>query len=160
MRFIKNHKFTSLAIVIFIALVFITYYLYNIFFTNSSKPEYGNRLDGIENVEIKDDELKKIETSVSENKSVKSVTTNISGKTLDIVITVDDSVLLKDAKAIGDKSFSTLSEKQIDFYSVQVFIKKDSAEQNNFPIIGYKQRGTKTLVWTKDRSVTKADESK
>lgn len=160
MKFIKNHKFTSLVIVIFIALVFVAYYLYNIFFINSSRPEYGNRLDGIENAEIKKDTLSDLEKSISENKSVKKVTTNISGKTLDIVITVDDSLSLKDAKAIGDVSYKKLSEKQIDFYSVQVFIKKDSAEQNNFPIIGYKQRGTKNLVWTKDRSVTKTDESK
>ena len=121
MKFIKNHKFTSLVIVIFIALVFVAYYLYNIFFINSSRPEYGNRLDGIENVEIKKDTLSDLEKSISENKSVKKVTTNISGKTLEIVITVDDSLSLKDAKAIGDASYKKLSEKQIDFYSVQVY---------------------------------------
>ena len=72
----------------------------------------------------------------------------------DIVITVDDDMKLDDAKKVGSNSYKVLSDKQIDYYSIQVFIKKNSEKENNFPIIGYKQRGTKDLVWTKDRKVT------
>ena len=159
MKYIKNHIFTCIVILIFIVLVIVMYVLYNLFFINSSRPEYGNRLDGIELVEIKSDGLKKIESSVKEKKGVKDVSCNITGRTLDIVITVEDNMSLKDAKAIGNDSYKTLDEKQIKYYAIQIFIKKTDEAQNNFPIIGYKQKETTNVVWTKDRSVTKADES-
>ena len=120
MKYIKKHKFTCVIILIYIVLVIVMYTLYNLFFINSSRPEYGNRLDGIETVEIKDDSLSKIESKVKEKKGVNDVSTNITGRTLDIVITVDDNMSLKDAKAIGNESYKTLDEKQIKFYSIQI----------------------------------------
>ena len=160
MKFIKKHKFTTFIILIFIIVVVIIHYLFNLFFINSGKPEYGNRLDGIETVELVEKDLSTIKDSIKKNSSVKDVNINVSGRTLDIVISVDDKLSLKDAKKIGQDSYTSLADKQIEYYSVQVFIKKDSEQQNNFPIIGYKQKGTKTLVWTKDREVTKTNENK
>lgn len=154
MRFIKEHKFTTLVIILFIIAVIILFFVYNLFFSNGGKPEYGNRLDGIEQAEIKSSELNKIQESLKKNKNVVEVDTNISGRTLDIVITVDDKLSISDAKKIGKDSYSILSENQIKYYSVQVFIKKKDESKNNFPIIGYKQKNTKELVWTKDRKVT------
>ena len=94
------------------------------------------------------------------NKKVKKVETNIAGRTVEVVITVLDDVSIKDAKSIGSTTLSAMNEKQISYYSVQVFVKKENKDENNFPIIGYKQRGTKELVWTKDRAVTKDNEDK
>lgn len=159
MKYIKNHKFTCVVILIFIALVIVMYVLYNLFFINSSKPEYGNRLEGIEAVEIKNDTLKKVENDIKAKKGVKDVSTNITGRTLDIVVTVEDNMSLKDAKSIGNTSYKSLNEKQIKYYSIQIFVKKLDEAQNNFPIIGYKQKETTNVVWTKDRSVTKSNES-
>ena len=160
MEFIKKHRFTVFIIGIFIVCVIVTHYLFNLFFINSGKPEYGNRLDGIENVEILQKDLDAMEESIKKNSVVKKVNLNTTGRILDIVITVEDSTSLKDSKKIGQDSFAVLSDRQKEYYSVQVFIKKESEKQNNFPIIGYKQKGTKNLIWTKDRGVTKSDENK
>lgn len=160
MKFIKKHKFTTFIIVVFVVGVIILHYLFNLFFINSGKPEYGNRLDGIETVQILDKDLTNIKDALKKKSDVKKVGINISGRTLDVVITVDDKMSIKDAKNIGKESYSYLTDKQIEYYSVQVFVKKDSKEKNDFPIIGYKQKGTKNLVWTKDRKVTKTDEAK
>ena len=140
MKVIKKHKFTTFIILIFIIVVVIIHYLFNLFFINSGKPEYGNRLDGIEIVELVEKDLSTIKDSIKKNSSVKDVNINVSGRTLDIVISVDDKLSLKDAKKIGQDSYTSLADKQIEYYSVQVFIKKDSEQQNNFPIIGYKQK--------------------
>lgn len=160
MKFIKKHKFTTFIIVVFVVGVIILHYLFNLFFINSGKPEYGNRLDGIETVQILDKDLTNIKDALKKKSDVKKVEINISGRTLDVVITVDDKMSIKDAKNIGKESYSSLTDKQIEYYSVQVFVKKNSKEKNDFPIIGYKQKGTKNLVWTKDRKVTKTDEAK
>lgn len=160
MKFIKKNKITMLVIIIFIAVVYIGYFSLNNLFIKSDSPKYGDRLDGIEKVEIKKETLSKLEKNLKDNKNVKAVSTNISGRTLDIIITVDDKLSLKDAKTIGSSSYSDLTEEQIKFYAVQVFIKKTDEKQNNFPIIGYKQKNSKALVWTKDRAVTTTNESK
>lgn len=160
MKFIRKHKFTTFIIVVFVIGVIILHYLFDLFFINSGKPEYGNRLDGLQAVEIVEKDIANIEELIQKNSSVKNVDINISGRTLDIVITVEDKMSLKDAKKLGQSSYDSLSDKQINYYSVQVFIKKNSEEQNNFPIIGYKQKETKDLVWTKDRKVTNTNEDK
>ena len=149
MKFIKEHKITSIVILVFVGVIVLLFMAWTIFFS-----VYGNRLEGIEKVKITDGEEDKISSELKKDKSVKDVDTNIAGRTLDIVITVDDDMKLDDAKKVGSNSYKVLSDKQIDYYSIQIFIKKNSEKENNFPIIGYKQRGTKDLVWTKDRKVT------
>lgn len=160
MKYLKEHKFTAVVILVFVILVMLLFFTWKTFFSNSGNPVYGNRLDGIDAVEIKDADQNKIKEELKKNEKVKEVTTNISGRILDIVILVDDGLSLSNAKKIGNNSFKTLTDKQIDYYSVQVFIKKSDEKKNDFPIIGYKQKGTKNLVWTKDRKVTTTDEKK
>lgn len=157
MKYVKKHKFTIFVIVIFIVAVIGSFFAFDLFFSNSGKPEYGNRLDGIENAEVTSENISKIKEELKNNDKVKETNVNISGRTLNIIITVDDNLDLSDAKKIGESSYSNLKENQIQFYSIQIFISKKDEEKNNFPIIGYKQRGTTKLVWTKDRSVTKKD---
>lgn len=160
MKFIKKHKLTVLAIFIYTIIVILAFFARKLFFINSSSPEYGDRLDGIEEVKIEDEDLNKVETSLKKNGNVTKVTFSITGRTLDIVITVKDNTSLNDAKTIGNKFFSDLNEKQVLYYAIQVFIQKEDLNQNNFPIIGYKQKETKSLVWTKDRKVTTTNETK
>lgn len=158
MKFIREHKFTTIVIIAFVLGVIILFMTWRVFFSNSGNPVYGNRLDGIEKVEITESGQEKIKESITKEEKVEDVSLNVSGRTLDIVITVDSGLSLKDAKKIGASSYSILNEDQVDYYSVQVFIKKKDEKQNDFPIIGYKQRGTKDLVWTKDRKVTTDNE--
>lgn len=154
MKYLKKHRFTTLVIIAFTVVVLILAFVWRTFFSNGGNPVYGNRLDGIEKVEISKKTIDEVSSELKKNDKVKKVTSNISGKTFDIVITVNDDVSLSSAKEIGNNSFSKLSEDQINYYSIQVFIKKDDEKKNDFPIIGYKQRGTKTLIWSKDRQVT------
>ena len=158
MNYLKRHKFTAVVIVVFIVCVMLLFFSWKTFFSNSGNPVYGNRLDGIESVEIKESDFNKIKEDSKKNNKVKDVNVNVSGRTLEIVILVDDNLSISDAKKIGNDSFVSLSDKQKDYYSIQVFIKKGDASKNNFPIIGYKQKESKNLVWTKDRKVTSTNE--
>lgn len=160
MRFIKEHKFTVFVILLFVLVVVLLYFMYNLFFTNGGKPEYGNRLDGIEEVEITKDNFSKMKSELKKNKNVSSASFNVSGRTLNIIITVDNGVSVDDAKKIGSSSYDSLSEKQIKYYAIQIFVKKEDESKNNFPIIGYKQKDVKNISWTKNRAVTKTDEKK
>ena len=158
MNYLKRHKFTTLIILVFIICVMILFFAWKTFFSNSGNPVYGNRLDGISTVELNETDQNKVKEELKKNNKVKEVELNISGRTLEVVILVNDDVSLSDAKKIGNNSLTSLTDKQKEYYSVQVFVKKSDETKNNFPIIGYKQKGTKSLVWTKDRKVTTTNE--
>ena len=160
MKFIKAHKFTVFVIILFIVAVIFLYFMYDLFFSNGGKPEYGNRLDGIEEVEITKDDISKLETEIKKNKNVSEVSADISGRTLNIIITVDNNMSVDDAKKVGQNSYASLGEKKIKYYAIQLFIKKTDEAKNNFPIIGYKQKESTSISWTKNRAVTKTDEKK
>ena len=158
MNYLKRHKFTAVVIVVFIVCVMLLFFAWKTFFSNSGNPVYGNRLDGIDAVEVKETDQNKTKEELKKNNKVKEVNVNVSGRILQVVILVNDDVSITDAKKIGNASLNGLNDKQKEYYSVQVFVKKLDKDKNNFPIIGYKQKGTKNLVWTKDRKVTTTDE--
>lgn len=154
MKFIKKNKFTILVIVIFIVFVALAAVVKNMFFINNGQPVYGNRLDGINDVEIKDSQYKELENKLKENKIVVGVSSNLDGKIINIIITVKDDTSKKDAKKLADVVLDSFDKEQLDFYDIQLFIKKKDLKENDFPIIGYKHCSKKGFSWTRDRKVT------
>lgn len=154
MEYIKKNKLTTLIIVIFVVVVLIGAYLYNLLFTSGRREAYGNRLDGIEEVEITKKQYTEIKDKLTSNDNVTSVTTDLKGKIVNIIITVKDEVSKDDAKSIATTSLEAFDAEQLKFYDIQIFVKKDNEALNDFPIIGYKQNGKEGLTWTKDRQVT------
>lgn len=159
MNYIKKNKLTVFIIVIFVLVVLLGGYLYNLLFTSGKKGAYGNRLDGMKEVEITETQYNNIEKKLKENENVIEVTTELKGKIVNIIITVKDEVTKDAAKNIAAISLNELKEDQLKFYDIQVFVKKNNEELNDFPIIGYKQNTWTGFSWTKDRQVTK-DEAK
>lgn len=149
MNFIKRNKATIIAIAIFLVLVIILFQLKNIFFPNTGKAIYGNRLDGIEEVEISDKTYKEVEGKLKED-ATSSVKTAISGKLVKIFITVNDDVTIDTAKSYGSKVLEPFTIEQKNFYDFQIYITKNT-ESTEFPIIGYKHHANETISWTKNR---------
>ena len=154
MKYIKKNKLTVFIIIIFAIMVIVGGYLYNMLFANGRSGIYGNRLDGIEEVEITKKQYKEIKTKLKENENVVEVSTDLKGKIVNIIITVKDEVAKEDAKTIATTSLGVFDKEQLKNYDIQIFVKKDNEELNDFPIIGYKQNGKEGLTWSKDRQVT------
>lgn len=154
MKYIKKNKLTVFIIAIFVLIVLVGAYLYNLLFSSGRREAYGNRLDGIENVEITKDQYDKVKDKLKENESVIKVSTDLKGKIVNIIMTVKDDVTKDNAKKIASTALSEFDEEQLKFYDIQIFVKKDNEELNDFPIIGYKQNGKEGLSWSKDRQVT------
>lgn len=158
MRYIKKNKLTSFVILIFILVVILGAYIYNTFFGSGRSEAYGDRLDGIEAVEITEEQYDSVKEKLKENEKVTKVTTNLKGKIVNIIMTVKDDVNKTDAKKIAEGALKVFKKEQLEFYDIQIFVKKDNAELNDFPIIGYKQNGKDGLTWSKDRQVTTNEE--
>ena len=149
-NFIKNNKVTVVAFIICVIFVILVFAVKLTFFPNEGTAIYGDRLDGIEEVEITDKQQEDIIKSLEDKDEVKEVSCDIKGHTLNVLITVDDDVELDPAKALTSSITDNLEEDQTSYYDIQVFISKDN-DDTRFPIIGYKHQNKDGFSWTKDR---------
>ena len=149
-NFIKNNKVTVIAFIICVIFVILVFALKLTFFPNEGTAIYGDRLDGIEKVEITDSDQKNIIKSLEEKDEVKNADTDIKGRTLNVLITVNDDVELDSSKALTSSVIDNLKKDQTGYYDIQIFISKDN-DDTRFPIIGYKHQDKDEFSWTKDR---------
>ena len=149
-NFIKNNKVTVIAFIICVIFVILVFALKLTFFPNEGTAIYGDRLDGIEKVEITDSDQKNIIKSLEEKDEVKNADTDIKGRTLSVLITVNDDVELDSSKALTSSVIDNLKKDQTGYYDIQIFISKDN-DDTRYPIIGYKHQDKDEFSWTKDR---------
>lgn len=159
MKFFKKNKFTIIAIIIFILLVYFGVEIRNFLVPDKGKAVYGDRLNGIENYPISDDFLEELKTKLKENEKVLETSSIIHGKIINFIITVSDDVSINDAKGIANSLIPMFVNDELSYYSLQVYLVKNNSELNNFPIIGYKDIDSESLSFTKDREITTGEEN-
>lgn len=158
-KFIKRHRYTCILLLIFALIVFLGFKVKEILVPDEGKATYGERLKNIDKHPISDDIYNKIDEEYKANDKVSKITHRLQGKVLNFYITVDDKVSVKDAKAIGEKVITYFTEDILNYYSLQVYLIKEDESLNNFPMIGLKDPISKTMSWTKERSITESDEN-
>ena len=139
-----------LAVVVFLILILLLVQIKNIFFPNEEKAIYGNRLEGSSSVKISDSKKKFIENNITSDGIANKASVRVSGRIIEVMITVESETSVDVAKELTDKILDTLNKSEEHYYDVQVFINK-SEETSNFPIIGYKHHKKKHFAWTKNR---------
>ena len=149
-RFIKQNKRTTIVFILCVIFVILVFVVKLVFFPAEATAIYGDRLDGIEEVEITSDQEKEITDGLKDNESVKDASTDIRGRLLNVIITVNDDVTLDTAKGLTSIVTEPLEADQISYYDIQVFINKDN-DDASFPIIGYKHQNKDGFTFTKDR---------
>ncbi len=149
-QFLKKNKHTVIVGIICLVLIIFVFVVKFTFFPNEGTAIYGDRLDGIEEVEIKEDQQEEIKTNLEDREEVSSASVSIAGRILNVIITVNDDVSLDTAKSLTDSIDSALEEDQKDYYDTQVFVQKTN-DDASFPIIGYRHQDNDTYTWTKDR---------
>ena len=144
MSFIRKNKFVIIAIGVFLILVILAFQVVNMFFPEEGKALYGNRLDGIEEVEITDSKKEQIENSLKEDAITKEASVSVAGKIIEVIVTVQDDTTKDAAKALTTRVIDSLEDDEKAFYDIQIFIKKDT-DASDFPIIGYKHHAKDTF---------------
>lgn len=151
MDFIRKNKFTIIAICCFLLLVVVLVQVKNVFFPNMGSAIYGKRLEGIENAKVSDDKLSTLKENLLAQDSINKVSTIISGKIINVIITVNDDLGLDQAKGLSGVVYQEFTPEVQKFYDFQIFIQKTNGA-NNFPIIGYKHHNKENFSWTRDRT--------
>jgi hypothetical protein len=126
MEYIKKHKLTAFVILVYIVVIAFAYFIYKLFIGSSGLPVYGDRLDGIENVPITDEQKDAIVAKLSESDFVLKVTKPyLNGKILKVIVTIADEAGLQAAKDISGKVVEVLDNDQRAFYDIEYFIRKE-----------------------------------
>lgn len=149
MNFVKRNKLTIIVIIIFTVLLLVGVRVKDAFFPEEGEAIYGNRLETVKKTKIDEETKAKVKKQFAED-AVSETTVRVSGKTVEIIITVNDDVSRDTAKSYGSKALEPFTEEQKQLYDFQIFIKKN-IETTDFPIIGYVQKNANNISWTKDR---------
>ena len=148
MKFIKKHKLAVFILVLLAAAgVAVLIFSKTIMF-DETKALYGNRLDGIEKVELTSEQKKEVEGLIKD--SVASVKVRTSGKVIYITIKTNDETDQETAKSLGGKTLDALTDAQKSYFDIQILIDNDNNKEQ-YPILGYKHRAKDSITWTKDR---------
>ena len=143
-------KKKSVFITIIILCILLIGAAFIMFFVNQTKNDsYGNRLTGIENVEITKEHKDEIVAFLGEQEIVEKATIDIRGKIIYINIYLK-SGKVDDAQSLAIKSLDKLTEDEKNFYDINYTFTKTSEEEDpTFPMMGYKKSDKTIISWTK-----------
>lgn len=132
----------TLVLLIFIAVIFIK------LMVGRTSDNYGNRLDGIENVKISDDTYNGVETEVMDTGLVESVSTRLQGKIVYTTIVLKGDTDTQKAKEIASNTLDNFKEEELRFYDFSYFLKWEGEESDRV-ITGNKHHDLDSITWVK-----------
>ena len=125
------------------------------FYFGNGGSKYGDRLDGIEAVEINDIKKESLVNSIKEGKNVKDATVTITGKIIYIRIAFEAGADLDTSKSIAVKSLEQFSEEEKKFYDVHFTLVSEKTDTNEgFTIMGAKNVNGTNLIWNNNNTVS------
>ena len=151
-KFIKEHYIlVIIGFLVILFLVFIFIGFRKMYFT-SNGDVYGNRLEGIEKVPIKDDVLDKAKKELLDSEKVENVTIRLQGKIVYFTIDYKEDVSIDQAKEIATKTLTEFTEEQKKFYDFSYFLTQSKVkDSDSYPTMGNKHPKKATIAWLKNR---------
>ncbi len=129
MNIIKRHKGLAIVSALTLVLLIVIGAIFSKMLFSSKKGEYGDRLDGVE--EIKESALKEVETSISEHDEVEEVKIRTQGKIVYTNIVFGEDVSLSKAKEIAEKSLEKYEEDVVEVYDFEFLLSQKVKEVEN-----------------------------
>lgn len=144
----ENRVFTILMgiclLCMLILIILVSYYL----ISSTSKSKYGNRLDGINDVEINNSQKSELENKVIEDADVETAEVEVHGKIVYFDIKVNDDVSVAKGKEIANKTIKYFDDDYLNYYDLHYMIYKSNKDNKNYPILGYKKAGAKAISYS------------
>lgn len=146
-KFYKNNRIYCILMSISLFCLAIIVMLFGIYFINQTNNDiYGNRLNGIESMEISDSKKDEIVNVIKESDKVDRASINIKGKIIYVnVYLIDGNRDL--ANSIAVKVLNVLDDDMKDFYDINFAFNKD--DDDAFPFMGYKKSDATIISWSK-----------
>ena len=139
----KQKKMILIGIIVVVVILGLLF-LKSLFFVKQDRV-YGNRLDGIEDVEVSESVMDEMASVFKDVEGVKSTDARENGKIINLLIDVEDTTDFNKLKEASNEVYKKLDKDQRKFYDVQVFFFGDG---DKYPIIGYLHKGGTEFVWS------------
>lgn len=149
--------FVLFIIVLFCILIIMGVFLK--YFFGSSKGSYGDRLDGIQEVEVTDEMQNNFLASMKKDELISDATIKVKGKIIYISLSFKDNVSLVEAQSKALASLMAFEQNYLDFYDFQYTLKGNATENSEgFLIMGAKNVNGSGLIWNNNTEITKNEE--
>ena len=155
----ENRTLLILMIIAIVCIVVSIILLFKYFYFGNGGSKFGDRLDGIEAVEINDEKKNSIVSKIEEDKLVESAKMLITGKRIDIKIVFNSGANLVDAEGVAVKSLENFSDEEQAFYDFEYTLKQNANDKSEgFLIMGAKNVKGSNLVWNNNNSSASEEE--
>ena len=145
---IKRHiVLFILCVIALIAIIVMLIFFLKMSINNSSK--YGDRLDGIEKVELSKKDLSEIKDKILETKEVSSAKVRVQGKIVYIDISYKEGTDLAKAKEIASGAIVNFEDDEKVFYDFEFVINEDSEKDDAWASVGAKNSSDSEIIWTR-----------
>ena len=141
----KNMGLVIVLILTLILLIFITVIFVKLLMGNSSD-NYGNRLEGIDDVKISSETYDGVETEVMDTGLVDEVSTRLQGKIVYTTIILKSDTSTNKAKEIATATLDNYTEEELGFYDFSYFLKWEG-EESSTVITGNKHHDLDSIAW-------------
>lgn len=131
----------ALILLIFISIIFIG------LLKGNSTDNYGNRLDGIEDVKISNELYEDVEKEIMETELVEEISTRLQGKIVYTTIVLKSDVDSGKAKELAANTLDNYEENQLGFYDFSFFLKWEGDDSDTV-ITGNKHHSLDSITWT------------
>lgn len=129
------------------------------YFFGSSKSSYGDRLEGIEKVEVTDEVKNKVLDALKQDETIIDSSIHTQGKIVYVSLEFAPTVTLVEAESKALTALMNFEQKYQDFYDFHFTLKNDGAENNEgFLIMGSKNVNGTGLIWNNNTPVEKDSE--
>ena len=155
-KFIRNNKAICFMVLIIIACIGISVaLLLKYFYFGNGGSKYGDRLDGIEAVEINDTKKESLVNSIKEGKNVYDAKVEVSGKIIYIRIVFKAGADLTTSKAVAAKTLEQFSNDEKAFYDIHfTLVSAKNESSDGFTIMGSKNVNGTNLIWNNNNPVS------
>ena len=148
MKFIKKNKTLLLAGLILIAIVAAIFIVKDTIMFDEYQALYGNRLEGIDKVQVTNDQIKQVKERLKE--TTEKVDVRVSGRVINLIIETKPETTPEEARGMAGVLLEIITPEQKSYFDIEALI-DNSENQNQFPIIGYMHKSKDVFTWTRDR---------
>ena len=135
-------------IIVFVVILIISL-LGLLIYKNLFQEGTSNRLEGIENYNLTKNEKKSIKETLNELETIESVDIYTNYKIIKIFLVLNEEVDFKKVKEISNKAIESISEDNLSFYDVEIFVECNDEESQVYPKIGYKYQTDTEFTWNR-----------
>lgn len=146
----ENRVFVILMGIALVCIAIIIGIFANYIVKSSTNDKYGNRLDGIKDVEVTDEMKTDWESKILEKPKVQEVTINIHGKIISFTIDFENDATVEETQNVSISCLEFLDENYSNFYDLHFMITKSNLEESvtAFPMFGYRKARATTITWS------------